>query len=170
METSKPPFDNIRLLGLTLAVILIDQLTKYLVASQMQLFASIPVLPHFNLVRMHNTGAAFSMFNTAPAAMFILLSSVVGVGILWWLRRNRHGQVLVAAAFTLILGGALGNAIDRATRGYVVDFVQFYVGDWSFAAFNVADSAIKLGAGLLLLDMLLQSIRDRRAAASKTSR
>jgi len=153
------PFDNIRLLGLSLAVIVIDQITKYFVASRMVLFESIPVAPHFNLVRMHNTGAAFSMFNTAPAAMFIILSATVGIGILWWLRRNRHGQVLVACAFTLILGGALGNAIDRATRGYVVDFVQFYVGNWSFAAFNAADSAITLGAGLLLLDMLIQGFR-----------
>lgn len=164
METSKPPFDNLRLLGLSLLVIAIDQLTKYLVASRMELLASIPVMPHFNLVRMHNTGAAFSMFNTAPAAMFVLLSAAVSGGILWWLRRNRHGQVLVAAAFTLILGGALGNAIDRATRGYVVDFVQFYVGSWSFAAFNVADSAITLGAGLLLLDMIVIAIRERREA------
>ncbi|GAC1620912.1 MAG: signal peptidase II [Nevskia sp.] len=162
-ETTSRPFDNLRLLGLTLGVIVIDQLSKYMIASRMALYASVPVVPHFNLVCMHNTGAAFSMFNTAPAAMFILLSAVVGIGILWWLRRNRHGQVLVAAAFTLILGGALGNAIDRATRGYVVDFVQFYVGDWSFAAFNVADSAITVGAGLLLLDMLLQAFRERGA-------
>lgn len=153
------PFDNRRLLWLSLVVIVIDQITKYLVASRFQLYDSLPVLPHFNLVRMHNTGAAFSMFRHAPAIVFVLLSTAVGLGILWWLRANRHGQVLVASAFTLILGGALGNSIDRATRGYVVDFVQFYVGDWSFAAFNVADSAITLGAGLLLLDMLLQSVR-----------
>lgn len=163
MDATKPAFDNRRLLLLSVFVIAIDQLTKYFVASRMALLASIPVMPHFNLVRMHNTGAAFSMFNTAPAAMFVLLSAAVSGGILWWLRRNRHGQVLVAAAFALILGGALGNAIDRATRGYVVDFVQFYVGTWSFAAFNVADSAITLGAGLLLLDMIVVSLRERRA-------
>lgn len=158
------PFNNLRLLWLSAGVIIVDQITKYLVASKLAYFASVPVIPHFNLVRMHNTGAAFSMFNTAPAAVFIVLSLVVSAGILVWLARNRIGQTRVAAAFALILGGALGNAIDRAVRGYVVDFVQFYVGDWSFAAFNVADSAITIGAGLLLLDMLLQSLRGRGEA------
>lgn len=160
------PFDNRLLLWLSLVVIVIDQITKYYVATRLQLYDSLPVLPHFNLVRMHNTGAAFSMFRHAPAIVFVLLSAAVGLGILWWLRANRHGQVLVATAFTLILGGALGNSIDRAARGYVVDFVQFYVGDWSFAAFNVADSAITLGAGLLLLDMLLQGFRREPDKAS----
>lgn len=166
-ETVKPAvFRNIQMLWVSLAVIVLDQISKYLVASRLEQFASVPVLPHFNLVRMHNTGAAFSMFNHAPAAMFVLLSSVVSIGILIWLRRNPGGQRLVAAAFTLILGGALGNAFDRVTRGYVVDFVQFYIGDWSFAAFNLADSAITLGAGLLLLDMLIQSFRERGAKAN----
>lgn len=164
-SATKSPFDNLRLLWLSGFVILIDQLTKYLVVSKLQLFDSIPVIPHFNLVRMHNTGAAFSMFNTAPALVFVLLSVVVGIGILIWLRRHRHGQVLVASAFVLILGGALGNAIDRATRGYVVDFVQFYIGHWSFAAFNGADTAITIGAGLLMLDMLLHHQHSKRVQA-----
>jgi len=159
------PFKNSRLLWLSALVIAIDQFTKYLVASRLQIFDSIPVVPYFNLVRMHNTGVAFSMFNTAPAAVFILLGAVVSVGILLWLRRHPTDHTLVACAFTLILGGALGNAIDRAARGYVVDFVQFYVGNWSFAAFNVADSAITLGAGLLILDMILESLPGHKQKA-----
>jgi signal peptidase II len=90
----------------------------------------------------------------------------VSVGILWWLRQNPRGQTLFAAALALILGGALGNVIDRATRGYVVDFLDFYWGSWHFAAFNVADMAISTGAGLLILDMLLEARRNRVAAAA----
>jgi len=155
----KKPFDNLRLLWIAALVIALDQLSKHFVDRALVLYDSIPVLPHFNLVRLHNTGAAFSMLNTAPAAMFIVLSSAVSIGILWWLRSNRHGQLLNALAFVFVLGGALGNAIDRATRGYVLDFIQFFVGDWHFAAFNVADMAITLGAGLMILDLVLQSVR-----------
>lgn len=158
-RAGKTPFDNLRLLWIAAFVIAVDQLTKYFVDRALVLYDSIPVMPYFNLVRLHNTGAAFSMLNTAPAAMFIVLSSAVSIGILWWLRSNRHGQLLNALAFVFVLGGALGNAIDRATRGYVLDFIQFFVGDWHFAAFNVADMAISLGAGLMILDLVLQSVR-----------
>lgn len=147
--------NNIHWLWLSAAVISLDQLTKLLLVRKLEKFQVIPLLPHLNLVHMQNTGAAFSMFNRAPAAVFILLCVVVAVAILVWLRRHPHDQRLVAAAFTLILGGALGNAVDRAMRGSVVDFVDFYIGNWHFAAFNLADSAITLGAGLLILDMLL---------------
>lgn len=154
----KPPFDNLRLLWIAAVVIAVDQIAKYFVGDALLLYDSIPVTAHFNLVRLHNTGAAFSMMNQAPAAMFILLSVAVSIGILWWLRANRHGQVLNALAFVFVLGGALGNAIDRATRGYVLDFIQFFVGDWHFAAFNVADMAITLGAGLMIVDLLVQGL------------
>lgn len=166
----KLPRRNVQWLWLSAFVIVCDQITKFFVARDLERFESIPVLPHFNLVKLHNTGAAFSMFNKAPAAVFIVLSAAVGIGILWWLRRNPVGHRLLAAAFTLILGGALGNAIDRATRGYVVDFVQFYIGSWSFAAFNVADSAITIGAGLLILDMLMESSRNRAAKAADAAK
>ncbi len=159
VKAAKKPFDNLRLLWIAAFVIAVDQLSKHFVAKALVLYDSIPVIAHFNLVRLHNTGAAFSMMNTAPAAMFIVLSVAVSVGILWWFRTNRHGQLLNALAFVFVLGGALGNAIDRATRGYVLDFIQFFVGDWHFAAFNVADMAITLGAGLMILDLVIQSVR-----------
>jgi signal peptidase II len=157
---------NVYWLWLTAAVMLLDQVTKQLVVKKLGWFDISPVMPHLNLVHMRNTGAAFSMFRSAAPALFILLGTAVSVGILLWLRRNPRGQALVAVGLSLIMGGALGNVVDRATRGYVVDFVDFYWGSWHFAAFNVADSAITLGAGLLLLDMLLEARRKRAGLAA----
>ena len=152
--------NNIHWLWLSAAIIAADQFVKLMIVKHLERFQVVPVLPHLNIVHMQNTGVAFSMFNTAPAAVFILLGAVVSAAILVWLRRNPYRQRLVAAALTLILGGALGNATDRAMRGSVVDFIDFYVGSWHFAAFNVADCAISVGAGLLILDMLLDRGRS----------
>lgn len=155
------PYKNAYWLWLSAFVIFADQVSKQLVARSLEWFESVPVMPHLNLVHMKNTGAAFSMFATAPAAMFVLLAVAVSIVILVWLRRNPNGPRLVAVALSLILGGALGNVIDRATRGHVVDFIDFYWGNWHFAAFNVADIAISIGAGLLILDMLLEGRKAR---------
>jgi signal peptidase II len=160
-------YRNVYWLWLSAAVMLVDQITKQLIVRQLGWFDVLPVMPHLNIVHMRNTGAAFSMLSSAPPAFFILLATAVSIGILWWMRRNPSGQRLVAVALALILGGALGNVIDRASRGYVVDFIDFYWGTWHFAAFNVADSAITLGAGLLILDMLLEGRRAKQAAAVK---
>ena len=160
-------YRNVYWLWVSAAVMLADQVTKQLIIKRLGWFDVLPVAPHFNLVHMHNTGAAFSMFAGAAPLVFIGLGVAVSVGILWWMRKNPRGQTLVALALALILGGALGNVIDRATRGYVVDFLDFYWGTWHFAAFNVADSAITVGAGLLILDMVLESRRARQAAAQK---
>jgi len=161
-------YRNVYWLWISAAVMLVDQVTKQLIVRQLGWFDVMPVMPHLNIVHMRNTGAAFSMLSAAPPALFILLATAVSLGILWWLRRNPSGQTLVAVALSLILGGALGNVIDRATRGYVVDFIDCYWGEWHFAAFNVADSAITIGAGLLILDMLLEGRRGRHAAAAKS--
>ncbi|MGH8457215.1 MAG: signal peptidase II, partial [Stenotrophobium sp.] len=150
---------NVYWLWLSLFVIFVDQVSKQVIVKYLDWFDTRPLVPHLNLVHMKNTGAAFSMFNTAPAWTFAVLGVAVSVGILVWMRRHPQGETLVAVALSLILGGALGNVIDRAARGYVVDFIDFYVGRWHFAAFNIADSAITLGAGLLLLDMFMQSRR-----------
>lgn len=148
--------DNRRCLLLSLWVIGLDQLAKWWIVRSLPAFEVRPLMPHLNLVFLHNTGAAFSMFRHAPAETFILLAGIASVGILVWFWRHGRGQLLLATSFALILGGAIGNAIDRITRGYVVDFVDFYVGTWHFAAFNVADSAISVGAALLLLEVVLQ--------------
>lgn len=160
-------YRNVYWLWLSAAVMLADQVTKQLVVRNLGWFDVLPVVPHFNLVHMHNTGAAFSMLSNAPPLFFIALGVVVSVGILWWMRKNPHGQTLFAASLSLILGGALGNVIDRATRGYVIDFLDFYWDRWHFAAFNVADIAISIGAGLMILDMILESRRGKNAAAAK---
>jgi len=153
---------NRRWLWLSVAVIGIDQLSKLWVQHDLAPYQSVPLLPHFNLVCMHNTGAAFSMFNQTPATLFAAIAAIVALSILWWLVRNPSGQTWVAAGLCLILGGALGNALDRLTRHYVVDFIDFYIGGWHFAAFNLADSAITVGAGCLLLDGVLETWRHRR--------
>ncbi|MGH8442178.1 MAG: signal peptidase II [Nevskiaceae bacterium] len=159
-------YKNVYWLWVSAAVMLLDQVTKQVVVKYIGWTDVLPVVPHLNLVHMHNTGAAFSMLASAPPVLFIVLGVAVSVGILWWMRLNPNGQKLFAAALALILGGALGNVIDRATRGYVIDFIDLYWGRWHFAAFNVADMAISLGAGLVVLDMLLESRRARQSAAA----
>lgn len=157
---------NVQWLWLTAALMAVDQVSKQLVVKHLEWFEVRPLIPYLNLVHMKNTGAAFSMFTSAPALLFVLLGVGVSLGILWWLRQHPRGETLVAVALCLILGGALGNVIDRVTRGHVVDFVDFYVGSWHFAAFNVADAGISIGAALLILDMMLQGRRKPDAAAS----
>ena len=159
------PPGNWRWLYATLLVVVADQVSKMAIVDMLPPYQTLRLVPHLNLVTMHNTGAAFSMFRSAPAYVFVGLAVTVSIGILYWLWRNPRGQGLIAFGFTLIMGGAIGNAIDRLVRGYVVDFVDFYVGGWHFAAFNLADSAITIGAGFLLLDILLDGRRRKRASA-----
>ena len=155
-------YKNVYWLWLSAAVILIDQVTKQLVVRNFEHYDVLPLIPHFNLIRLHNTGAAFSMLSNAPPLFFVALGVAVSVGILVWMRRHPQTERLMAVGLALILGGALGNVMDRVGRGYVVDFIDFYWGNWHFAAFNVADMAISVGAGVLMLDALLQWRRDRR--------
>ena len=152
-------------LGLALIVILADQLTKTLVLREFQLGDSRTIASFFNLVRAHNTGAAFNFLAGASGWQrwfFVGLGAVASVFIVWMLKKH-PGQRLFCFAVSMILGGALGNVIDRLLHGYVVDFLQFH---WSFLApmfpggyfpsFNIADSAITLGAICLILDELLR--------------
>ncbi len=159
-------YKNVYLAWVSLVVIALDQVTKQLVVRHLDWYDVVPLLPNLNLVHMKNTGAAFSMLSNAPPAFFVLLGSAVSIGILWWLRRNPRGQTLLATALSLVMGGALGNVIDRVTRGHVVDFIDFYVGSWHFAAFNVADTAISIGTALLILDMFQDWRRTRAAEAA----
>ena len=163
-------YRNVYWLWLTAVVMIVDQVTKQLIVKNLALYQTIPVMPNLNLVYHRNTGAAFSMFAQAPQATFVLLALAVSVGILWWLRANPRGQTMVAVGLSMIMGGALGNVIDRATRGFVVDFVDFYIGTWHYATFNVADMAISVGAFLLILDMLLDLRRPKQRREDGTDK
>ena len=150
-------------LGLATAVVVLDQLSKVLVTGALQLGDSHRVTSWLNMVRWHNAGAAFSFLHDAAGWqrwMFIGLGAVAAVVIVWMLTRHR-AQRLFCAALSLILGGALGNVIDRVLHGYVVDFIQVHYGSAAFPSFNLADSAITLGATLLVLDELRRVRRTR---------
>ena len=162
MAAGRPARALLPWLGIALAVIALDQLTKSMVLSAFRLHDSHTVTPFFNLVRVHNTGAAFSFLAGATGWQrwfFVVLGAVAAVFIVWMLRRH-GGQRMFGWALALILGGALGNVIDRLLHGYVVDFVQIHWQGWYFPSFNVADSAITIGAGLLILDELLRVRRS----------
>jgi len=137
-------------------IVLADQFTKILIVGSFQLGDVHPVTGFFDLVRAHNFGAAFSFLHGASGWQrwfFLGLGLAAAAFIIFMLRRHGH-QKLFGWALTLILGGALGNVIDRAIHGYVVDFIQVHAGGWYFPAFNVADSGITVGAVLLVLDEL----------------
>lgn len=158
-----------RWLLLSLAVIVLDQWTKLLIMQNFREFDEIVLLPVLNLVRLHNEGAAFSFLSTASGWqrwVFTGLGIVVSLGIaIWLLRLPRKGQSLLAAGLALVMGGALGNVIDRIRFGHVVDFIHVHYGDAYFPAFNVADSAITIGAALLILDSLLEMRSGERREA-----
>ena len=150
-------------LGIALIVILIDQFTKTLILGSFQLNDSHTVTSFFNVVRVHNTGAAFSFLAGASGWQrwfFVGLGAAAALFIVWMLR-SHSGQRLFSWALALILGGALGNVIDRLMHGYVVDFIQVHYKSSYFPSFNVADSAITVGAICLILDELLRVRRSR---------
>lgn len=156
-------------LWLAVAVMVLDQWTKSLVVERFEEFDRLVLLPVLELMRLHNEGAAFSFLSTAGGWqrwVFIGLGVAVSAGILVWLRRlPAKGQSLLAAGLSLILGGALGNVIDRVLFGYVIDFIRVHYEDYYFPAFNVADSAISVGAALIILDNLLELDRARKKKA-----
>jgi signal peptidase II len=153
-------------LGIALVVIVLDQITKALILQHYQYGDSTYITSFFNIVRAHNTGAAFSFLAGASGWQrwfFIGLGAAAAVFIVWMLR-SHGGQKMFAWALALILGGALGNVLDRMLHGYVVDFIQVHWGaKYYFPSFNVADSAITVGAVLLILDEIL---RVRRAGSA----
>jgi signal peptidase II len=152
-------------LAVSALVIVADQLSKLAIERRFELFDFVPVLPVLDITRLHNTGAAFSFLASASGWQrwfFIVLSLSVAVALLIWIFRSpRKGQSLLVAGLSLVLGGALGNVIDRIRLGHVIDFIHVHWQQAYFPAFNVADSAITVGAACLLLDALFETRRKR---------
>jgi len=166
--------DSLKWLWLTGALVLADQITKIIVINTFDLYQRINMLPVFDFVRLHNTGAAFSMFADSGGWQrwfFTVLALGVSGVILWWQwNMPKQNHRILAIGLALVLAGALGNVIDRILYGYVVDFLLFYVGEWSWPAFNVADSAIFCGVVLILYDnLVLESKRGGRRAGDKSA-
>ncbi|MBU6369326.1 MAG: lipoprotein signal peptidase [Burkholderiales bacterium] len=157
-------------LGIAAAILLFDQFTKLLVISRFELGDSQAVTSYFNLVRVHNSGAAFSFLSTASGWQRWLFTGIgiAAAGFMVWLLRSHPQQTLFCFALSLVLGGAVGNVVDRMLWGHVIDFLDFHW-DWlspvfyqgHFPAFNVADSAISVGAVCLIADELIRVRRTR---------
>ena len=143
-------------LGLAAVVILLDQFSKVLIVSNFQLGDSRTVTSFFNVVRVHNTGAAFSFLAGASGwqRWFFVGLGVAASAFITWMLKRHPGQTLFCFAVSMILGGALGNVIDRLIHGYVVDFIQLHYAGMAVPSFNLADSAITLGAICLVIDEL----------------
>lgn len=147
---------------LAVIVVILDQLTKYIASNSLEMLQPVAVMPMFNWTLMHNTGAAFSFLADAGGWQrwfFAIIAIVVSIVIVLWVKRLEQHEKWQAIALTLILGGAIGNVIDRIWLGYVVDFIQVYYQQWYWPAFNIADSAICIGVAMLIID----SIREYRA-------
>ncbi len=143
-------------LAIALIVIVLDQLFKTMILGNYMLGESRTVTSFFNIVRVHNTGAAFNFLSNASGwqRWFFVGLGAVAAGFIVWMLKRHGGQRLFGWALALILGGAVGNVIDRLLHGHVIDFIQVHYAGWYFPSFNVADSAITVGATLLILDEL----------------
>lgn len=146
-------------------IVILDLWTKSLASESLTLYRPVELTSWLNMTLAHNYGAAFSFLSDAGGWqrwLFTILAAVVTVVLIVWLFRLQAKEKLTAAALGMIIGGALGNLIDRIMNGYVVDFIDVYYRDWHWPAFNLADSAITGGVILLLLDALLQSLADKK--------
>lgn len=150
-------------LGLAFIILLADQFTKVLILGYYRLGDSTVVTSFFNVVRVHNSGAAFSFLADASGwqRWFFTVLGFAASGFIIWMLKSHSGQRLFSFALACILGGAIGNVIDRLMHGYVVDFLDFHWRGMHFPAFNIADSAISIGAVCLILDELLRVRRGR---------
>ena len=173
-------------LWLTLVVVIIDQFTKQWASDALQLFRTVELMPMLNLYLAHNEGAAFSFLSNAGGWQrwfFTLIALVISTALVLWMRKLQKHELWITIGLALILGGALGNVIDRILFGYVIDFIQFYYHAQSclpgftllyaghapqciWPAFNIADSAITVGAAILILDGIVNLKRKRHGTTS----
>ncbi len=154
-------------LGLSVILLILDQITKVIVSTQMKLYQSIELLPIFSFTYVHNYGAAFSFLSEAGGWQrwfFSIIAVTISVLLVYWLKKLPASNKLLCSAYSLVLAGALGNLYDRLAYGYVVDFIHFYYESWDFPAFNIADMAISIGAALLLID----AFKNDNAAGEKS--
>lgn len=145
----------LKYLWFSLLIIIADQVSKTVMVNWLDLYERVAVLPFFNLTLAHNTGAAFSFLAGAGGWQrwfFVTLAGVISLVLVIWLKRLAQTARLEAISLALIIGGAIGNVIDRLVYGYVIDFLDVYVGTYHWPAFNIADSAICVGAVLLIID------------------
>lgn len=152
------------------AAILIDQLAKLVIINKLELFEQIKVIGNFFVITsIRNTGAAFSMLE-GKQTFFLIITPLVAAGIIWYIHQQRKsGNIRLLTGLGLVLGGALGNFIDRMMYGHVVDFLSFNFGSYSFAIFNLADTAITIGVALIILDTLIEDRRAKAAAREEQS-
>ncbi len=155
--------ETYRLVLVSGAVVLIDQITKYLIALYIPLYTRIPVIDHFfDLTHVLNPGGAFSLLANQPAwvrkVVFLFLSSLVALFVLWFYKKTAKTMTCLSYGLALIFGGAVGNLIDRFRYGKVLDFLDFYIGSAHWPAFNVADSAISIGMVILVYHVMFNKI------------
>jgi len=142
-------------LWLSLITLVLDQWSKIAIDGSMRLYESIALIPGFNLTYVHNTGAAFSFLSEAGGWQrwfFAAMALIISIVLVVWLYRLKRDETLLALALALVLGGAIGNLVDRLAYGYVIDFLDVYYQAWHWPAFNVADMAISAGVFLMLLE------------------
>lgn len=150
---------GLRWLWLAFLVLAIDLASKFWVMTNFALYESVKLLPFFNFTYVHNTGAAFSVFEGQRWPL-ILVAVLICSFLSFMLYRTAKESKMVNIAYCLIIGGALGNLVDRLVHGYVIDFLHFYIKDWHYPVFNIADVAICIGAGLIVLDAIIATRKD----------
>lgn len=160
--------------GFVGVLVALDQLIKYLVETRLPFHELVPVIPLFGLYRTWNEGIAFSMLSGMPDTGLLVLTLAVGLFVVYLWRRSPPERLIAHLGFGLILGGAVGNLIDRAVYGHVVDYLLFYTSTWSFAVFNLADAFITCGATLIVLDEVIAVMdekrnKERSASAGQTN-
>ena len=154
--------------GIVVASVLLDQWIKHLVETRLPMHQPVEVLPFLSWYRTHNTGIAFSLFSNMGSVGLIVVTLAV-IGFVGWIAlRSEPGQHMARLGFALIIGGAIGNLIDRVWLGYVVDYVLFHLPNWSFAVFNLADAFITVGAIMVILDEFLVWRRGSRTSGKDT--
>lgn len=158
----------IKWLWLAALVVLLDQVSKYLIVAHLHFGQTVTLLPFLNFKLSINTGAAFGFLGSTGAwhkSLLLVIAAAAVLVLLYWLARLPRTERLTAAAICCIMGGALGNMLDRLQHGFVVDFIDFHVKNWHFATFNLADAAISIGAALIILRTLLKPTRHTKTGS-----